>query len=139
MAFSPDGTTLASGGYAGAVKLWDVATRREIGTLTGHTADVRSVAFSPDGGSRSAEDGAWNRLFQTPHGPALADPLAMRAGFGDIGASGPGGSGRLGAPASDSSHTTLRQDCVPKWTRGVRPRHYEQGVADAFRAVGPLG
>jgi len=47
IAFSPDGKVLASGG--GVVKLWDVATRREIRTLAGHVADVQSLAFSPDG------------------------------------------------------------------------------------------
>ena len=48
MAFSPDGTTLASGSF-GDVNLWDVTTRTNIATLSGHTEWVFSVAFSPDG------------------------------------------------------------------------------------------
>ncbi len=31
------------------VRLWDVARRTGIATLTGHTDTVQSVAFSPDG------------------------------------------------------------------------------------------
>jgi WD40 repeat protein len=59
VAFSPDGRLLASGfcGFLevpggcvrGEIKLWDVASGREVRTLTGHTFYVRSVAFSPDG------------------------------------------------------------------------------------------
>ena len=48
VAFSPDGTTLASGSH-GDINLWDVATRENIATLSGHTKWVFSVAFSPDG------------------------------------------------------------------------------------------
>jgi WD40 repeat protein len=49
VAFSPDGTTLASGGFDRAVKLWDVASGREWATLDGHEGWVAAVAFSPDG------------------------------------------------------------------------------------------
>jgi serine/threonine protein kinase/WD40 repeat protein len=47
-AFSPDGMTLASSGR-GEVKLWDVATGRNLLTLPGYDFAV-ALAFSPDGG-----------------------------------------------------------------------------------------
>ncbi|MFF5158526.1 WD40 repeat domain-containing protein [Streptomyces sp. NPDC000348] len=47
---APNGTTLATGGMDRTVRLWDVATGREIGDpLDGHSADVTGVAFSPGG------------------------------------------------------------------------------------------
>ena len=56
-AFNPDlpgqpgsgGTLLATAGLDGTVKVWDLATGKVQQTLTGHTSEVRSVNFSPDG------------------------------------------------------------------------------------------
>ena len=49
VAFSPDGSRLASASRDGAIFLWDVITRRKVGSLIGHTARVNQVKFFPDG------------------------------------------------------------------------------------------
>jgi WD40 repeat protein len=49
VAVSPDGRTLISGSDDHTLKLWDVASGREMRTFKGHDDYVRSVAFSPDG------------------------------------------------------------------------------------------
>src|SRR5947209_4969541 len=49
VAFSPDGKTLAAGGWDGSIRLWDVATSKELRQFVGHKGWVKSVAFSPDG------------------------------------------------------------------------------------------
>jgi serine/threonine protein kinase len=49
IAFSPDGTTLATGGNDDAARVWDIESGDEIAVFEGHEDWVRSVAFSPDG------------------------------------------------------------------------------------------
>ncbi|MEU4223301.1 hypothetical protein AB0F17_03305 [Nonomuraea sp. NPDC026600] len=55
MTFSPDGRTLATSTPEGAVRLWDMAARRQIGADIGPAGHgsvrkaVKEVAFSPDG------------------------------------------------------------------------------------------
>lgn len=48
-AVSPEGRTVATGGYDNAVILWDTATGEQRQALAGHTGPVESLAFSPDG------------------------------------------------------------------------------------------
>lgn len=55
-AFSPDGSRLVAGaaspsslGTTGGPVLWEVAKRRRIATLNGHTSSISRVSFSPDG------------------------------------------------------------------------------------------
>ncbi len=48
IAYSPDGTRLAVASEIG-IWLYDATTHQEVALLTGHTSEVTSVAFSPDG------------------------------------------------------------------------------------------
>jgi len=46
--FSPDGRALASGGYDGTIRFWDVRTHRQL-AMVEEGEGIRSVAFSSDG------------------------------------------------------------------------------------------
>ena len=49
LAFAPGGELLATGNWDGVVRLYAVATGREMGRLKGHEGHVNSLMFSPDG------------------------------------------------------------------------------------------
>ncbi len=56
VAYSPDGTRIASASSDGTVRIWNADTGDPIRTLKGHTGSVWSVAYSPDG-TRIASSG----------------------------------------------------------------------------------
>ncbi|MFI6237724.1 WD40 repeat domain-containing serine/threonine protein kinase [Micromonospora sp. NPDC050784] len=66
VAFSPDGTTLASANTATfSITFWNVADHRAVAVIPGHTKKINVLAFSPDGKTLASggEDGVvklWN-------------------------------------------------------------------------------
>ncbi len=64
-AFSRDGSTLVTGSEDATMRVWDVATKRCLHTLTAHIAAVNCVSFTPDGarlvsGSDDCTIKVWN-------------------------------------------------------------------------------
>ncbi len=49
LTFSPNGDLLAAGNMDGGIRLWDVASKKEVGILRNDGNALRDVAFSPDG------------------------------------------------------------------------------------------
>ncbi|RCV47696.1 WD40 repeat domain-containing protein, partial [Marinitenerispora sediminis] len=70
VAFSPDGTTLATGHQS--LQLWDTGTWEETATL-GDTEWITSVAFSPDGSTLATGEAVGARLWDADAGEETAD------------------------------------------------------------------
>lgn len=82
LAFSPDGRTLISGSYDGAVILWDLPTQSMRARLGGHSSNIH-LALSPDGTTLATVDFEAIRLWETATGrwlgtiPGYTGPLAF--------------------------------------------------------------
>ena len=76
VAFSPNGSQIASGAEDNTIRVWDVQTRKQRYRLDGHTSIVRTVTFSPDAywivsGSDDNTVRVWNPKTGQPADPPL--------------------------------------------------------------------
>jgi WD40 repeat protein len=77
LAVSPDGRTAAHG-VGRVIKLWDLASGRDVADLVGHTADIASLTYL-DGGRllvSGGRDGTL-RLWRMPQGQQLVQLIAL--------------------------------------------------------------
>jgi WD40 repeat protein len=75
VAFSADGSMLATAGDDGAVKVWDPATGKELWSFEGPMGQVWGPSFSPDGSLLAASwtDEAMVRLFDLANGTTVRE------------------------------------------------------------------
>jgi WD40 repeat protein len=76
MAVSPDGRTVLSGSNDATARLWNLATREQMGASLPHRSSLHGVAFSPDGrlalsGSNDRTARLWDVASQRPIGPPI--------------------------------------------------------------------
>ncbi len=60
VAYSPDGTVVATAGSDNAVQLWDPVSGTRLRAIEAHSDNVSAVAFSPDGSLLATGAGGWD-------------------------------------------------------------------------------
>jgi WD40 repeat protein len=104
VAVTPDGKTAVSGSFDGIIKIWELATGRELRSLPRHGTTVTSIAVTPDG--KYAISGSYDktlRIWDLATGRAIRN-LAGHGGFIKAVAVSPDGKTALSA----SEDKTLR-------------------------------
>ncbi len=82
--FSPDGKSLTTAGGDGVLRVWDVATGKELRCLD-TSAWIYAFAFSPDGKTlASVGDGNTVRLWDASTGKEMREHPSHRNGFVDL-------------------------------------------------------
>jgi hypothetical protein len=100
VAFSHDGRWLAAGTNDRTIRLWQVATGREMPKLSGHTGWVKAVAFSPDSrllasASNSGEVKLWetnteHEIYSEPYSQERLHTIAFSPDGKSVAAAGTG-------------------------------------------------
>jgi len=125
LAFSPDGTVIASGSSDRTVRIWDAKTGAAVGQpLQGHTDSVTSVTFSPDGTLiASGSDDGTVCIWDAKTGAAVGQPLQGHANWVKSVAFSPDGT--FIASGSDSAHLGCKDWCSswPATSRAHRLGH----------------
>jgi WD40 repeat protein len=67
LAFSPDSKLLATAGDHGQCVIWSLATKKPVGTITGHHERVWGIAWSPDGKQIATAGREGARLWDVEH------------------------------------------------------------------------
>jgi len=78
-ALSPDGTLLAAAASDQVLRVWNVAARREVAWLKGHTEGVNDVTFSPDGQWLATAGTDRIVMLWSPDGPRTEEVISNSA------------------------------------------------------------
>jgi WD40 repeat protein len=137
VAFSPDGSLLATSGWDTRVRLWNPTTGQPVGDpLVGHTDVVWSVAFSPDDQvlASAGNDGAV-RLWDPGTGEPVGEPLT---GHGTVWSVAFSPDGELLASAGGDGLVRLWDPATGQPVGEPIPSHHGVAKSVAFSADGNL-